>query len=80
MQNGLIKAVHQRDFQKLLTSLGVYDKVLSHKSECFFCHQIVDKDTISAVFPFRGQVCLCCSKTECYTALLVLRKDDAEHG
>lgn len=80
MRGKQIKAVHQSDFEKLLTSLGIYDEVHSCKERCYFCHETVSKDNIAAVFPVGELVCFCCQKKECYAALIELTRDGGSVG
>jgi hypothetical protein len=79
MKESQIKAVHQRDLRKLLKSLGVYEAVHSKAESCFFCSCIIDEERISAVFPYGEEVCFCCGKPECCSALIDFEQED-EYG
>ena len=80
MRENQIKAVHQRDLECLLRSLGVYNSVCGKTETCFFCHEIISEETISAVFPFEDSVCFCCENPVCCSALIDLESEEDEYG
>ena len=80
MKENQIKAVHQRDFKKLLLSLEVYNSVLGKNESCYFCGDIVSEQTISAVFPFDESVCFCCENPDCCRSLIEMESEEDENG
>ena len=70
MKNGIVKAVHDDDIDKLLISLQCYEDVLKGEKKCDVCGNEVNLENILAVFPKNGQICFCCDNQECYASVL----------
>lgn len=66
-----IKAVLDEDFENLLKRLNVYQSVVAGEVECEYCHNTVNLENISMVFPKDRKVCFCCDKKECTDQLLI---------
>lgn len=66
---GEMKAVHDKDLQNLLRSLGVYNDVLDGRATCEFCKGTINIENIEAVFPFNNEVSFCCNNYSCYKML-----------
>ena len=60
-----------------MKSLGVYEAVSCKTCTCFFCGCTIDEDTIAAVFPYGEEVCFCCGKPECCSALIDFEQEES---
>ncbi|MDD2418534.1 MAG: hypothetical protein PHR24_04040 [Oscillospiraceae bacterium] len=80
MRDNQLKAVHPSDLKSLLKSLGIYNSVCDNKETCFFCHNVIAEDTISAVFPFENSVCFCCGNPSCCNTLIDLESEEDDCG
>jgi hypothetical protein len=65
-----IKAVHDDDLEDFLSSVGILHDILAGEARCKFCRQIVDLDSVQAVFPESGSVRLVCNREGCMNAFL----------
>lgn len=70
MKNNTMKAVHDKDLESLLSSLGVYEDVIHQKYRCLFCDDIITLDNIDSIVPHEGSVKFTCDKPECHLKLI----------
>ena len=61
-----VRAVLESDLDQLLESLGLLDELEAGRLKCFICGQVVSKDNLGSIFPYAGEIRVCCDKTECY--------------
>lgn len=66
-----LRAVHEMDLDRLLTSLGVKELLHDGKMHCKFCKITMTKDNIYSLFKEAGTVAFVCDKPECITASLL---------
>lgn len=69
-----MKAVHDKDLEKLLRSLNVYDDVIDGKFKCLFCNNKITLDNIDSIVPYNNSVQFTCDKSECHLKLIGWRK------
>lgn len=74
MNNNKMKAVHDKDLEKLLKSLNVYDDVVNRKCTCLFCRNIITLENIDSIVPYEQTIQFTCDNTDCHTKLLGWRK------
>jgi len=60
-----LRVAHESDFEKLLKSLGVYEKITSSEMSCAVCGQLMSVAQISVVYAEEAEVKVCCSNIEC---------------
>lgn len=60
-----MKAVHDDDLEGFLSSIRLLHKVRAGKVRCKFCREILDLESIQAVFPESGSVSVVCSREQC---------------
>ncbi len=70
MKEGRIRAVHDDDLERFLSSLGCLETVRLGQAVCHFCGQPVNLDNLECVFPHEGDVAFCCSASQCYSQLM----------
>lgn len=64
-----VKAVHEKDFDKYLKSLGVYDAIVQGKAKCQFCGEIITLESLQAVVPCDDEICFVCQNPKCINQL-----------
>jgi hypothetical protein len=70
-----IKAVHDRDLEGLLESLGLAETVKAGHARCHFCGETLTLDNLQAILPIGDRIGLTCGKPGCIEqALLVQRR------
>lgn len=67
MKNNIqqIDAVFERDLQKILKDLGVYDEIIESKKRCIFCNQIISLVNLEYIFSKETEVVISCNRREC---------------
>ena len=60
-----IKAVHDKDLESLLTSLGIIGDIKNGKVKCKFCDKVIDLDNLEMIFPESGSIKFSCKEIEC---------------
>lgn len=69
-ENSKLDVVHQRDLDKLLKRMGIFEDIAQGKKKCKFCERVVDRQNLYSVLPESGAVNVVCDAPECITALL----------
>lgn len=69
LSDNTIKAVLDEDFEKLLKSLNVYDRIVAGEEKCCICGNTVTISSIAAIFPYQNKVHYCCDRQQCITKL-----------
>lgn len=69
MSDNTIKAVLDEDFEKLLKSLNVYDRIVAGEERCCICGNAVTLNSIAAIFPYQQKVHYCCDNQQCIIKL-----------
>ena len=65
-----IKAVHDDDLEDFLSSIGLLHDVRAGEARCKFCREILDLESIQAVFPESGSVSVVCNRERCINDFL----------
>ncbi len=60
-----VKAVHERDLDKLLQQLGIKERFDASEMKCKFCGTVVTLDNLYSVLPQSGTVHLICNLSDC---------------
>lgn len=60
-----IKAVHDDDLERFLSSIGLLHDVRAGKVRCKFCRESLDLESIQTVFPESGSVSIVCNRQRC---------------
>lgn len=60
-----VKAVHDQDLERLLTNLGILDKLVAGEVNCTVCGCQVDLDNLGTIFPDGDEVGVSCDNTKC---------------
>ena len=61
-----LKAVHDQDLEQFLVSLGLFSKVKNGMERCLVCGCPITLDNLGCVFPYEGEIKLCCGQLSCY--------------
>lgn len=65
MSTAHINAVYSEDMEEFLDSLGILDEIRQGRKACYFCHKNLNIEEIQSVFPFDGDIQLCCNSVKC---------------
>jgi uncharacterized protein with PIN domain len=60
-----ILAVSDDGLEKLLTSLGILDRLKRGEMRCFVCKRNISADSIQMVSRVKGEIVVVCDKPEC---------------
>ena len=60
-----IKAVHEKNLDSLLESLGLTEPLEQGKLVCAICGCKITRANIGTIFPDEGQVRVCCNNPGC---------------
>ena len=71
----LVHAVHIRDLENNLSELGILEDIQEGHLRCFNCDSRVELHDIQCLFMVSGVTKICCSKTDCFGAVLLSSKD-----
>ena len=72
-----IKAVHDKNLEQYLESLGVLDDVKEGKYLCSYCGKTITLDNLQCVYPFKDEIRICCDNPDCYQKALNDFKGDS---
>jgi hypothetical protein len=64
-----ILAVHEKDLDAFLKSLGLLEVLEKQELRCALCGSIITRETFRCVYPENGEIKVCCSALECYSAI-----------
>ena len=64
-----IKAVHDKDLEQLLASLGILEDIKEGRKRCKFCDTTISLDNLETIFPEAGDIKFSCEKAECVKKL-----------
>lgn len=70
----ILKAVYEKDTEKLLKSLGLLEKVKKREIQCFFCSDTVTLENFGGLLRKDGKLRFFCDKIECYLKMLKERR------
>lgn len=76
MKEKVLHSVYEEDLEKLLTNLGLLDKVKSGEYRCEFCDKKITIQNLQCVFPKEGTIRFCCEEGECFEAALAQFKEE----
>ena len=65
-----IKAVHDDDLEKFLGDIGMLRNLSKGKIHCKFCGDIINLDSLQAIFPDSGTINVICNKKICIRKFL----------
>ena len=61
-----IHAVHDRDLEGFLESLNLLEPLRTGKVKCAECECEVNEKNLGFIYPFEGEIRICCDKIECF--------------
>jgi len=70
-----IKAVHDKDLDKILKGLGILGKFKAGKLECNFCKSLITFNNLHSIFPQSGTIKLVCDSPKCVRKLSMLLRN-----
>jgi len=73
-----IKAVHERNLEEMLESLGVLDSVMKGLITCKFCGKKISLENINCVYPKKNEIVFCCDDISCFEKALSDQGNEAQ--
>jgi hypothetical protein len=64
-----ILAVHEKNLDLFLKSLGLLEAFEKRELKCALCGSVITRDNFYCVYPENGIVKVCCNKLDCYKTL-----------
>ena len=61
-----IYAVHDRNLESFLESIGLLEKILNKEIKCANCECLISLENIGFIFPSKGKIELCCDNPACF--------------
>ena len=68
-----LRAVYEKDVEKLLESLGMLNEVKNGQLHCFLCNETVTLENFGGIIRKNGGLKIFCDKIECYLKMLKRR-------
>ena len=70
MKKEIIHAVHDYDLEQFLGSLGILESLLEEKIKCAICGKIIKLNNVGRIYPYKGEIKICCNNLACYKLVL----------
>lgn len=70
-----IYAVHDRSLQTFLASIGLLDKMKKGEVKCTACEHSITLENLGFIFPYQGDIRVCCDDPKCYYQVISIRKE-----
>ena len=64
-----VKAVYDRDLERVLANLGILDKLVAGELNCAVCGCQVDLDNLGTIFPYGDAIRVSCDNNSCVRAI-----------
>ena len=69
-QKQVLRAVHESDLEQFLDKLGLLQEIDKGTLKCYVCGQKITKTNFHCVYPFEGEIRVCCDNPLCYEHVL----------
>lgn len=73
-----LKAVHEDELEKYLSSLGVLEDLIEGKFKCRYCEIKISLDNFLCIFPIGDEIAMSCENIKCYQFALKESKEILE--
>jgi len=60
-----LRAVHDDDLVEFLDRVGILEDLKAGRVSCRYCQELLDLESLEAVYPEQGQVRAVCSEPSC---------------
>lgn len=71
MKKEAIFAVHDRDLEVFLSSIGILEKIKNKEIKCVECKSVITLENIGFIFPSKGRkIEICCDSPGCYYKMI----------
>jgi hypothetical protein len=60
-----ISAVFDKDLEKVLKGLGLYDQLVAGEIKCVFCGDVVTLSNLEFIFSKNGKIVISCNSNKC---------------
>lgn len=66
MRKETIYAVHDRDLEAFLRSIGCLEKIQNEEIKCVECDSVITLENIGFILPSKDKIEICCDNPKCY--------------
>jgi len=70
MRKETIYAVHDRDLEVFLKSIGLLEKITNGEIKCVECDTVITLENIGFIFPSKEKIEICCDSPKCYHKMI----------
>ena len=70
MKKETVYAVHDRDLEVFLSSIGILEKIANKEIKCVECKSVITLENIGFIFPSKGKLEICCDSPTCYYKMI----------
>lgn len=60
-----ISAVYDKDIERVLRDLGLFENVMAGRIKCVFCGEIITLSNLEFIFSKNKQIVISCNKDSC---------------
>jgi hypothetical protein len=60
-----MQILHKRRLDDFLTELGILDAFNSGTLVCKLCERTITRENLGYIFPYQGEIVLCCDDAKC---------------
>lgn len=60
-----ISAVFDKDLEKVLRDLGLYDQLVAGEIKCIFCGSVITLSNLEFIFSKNGRIVISCNSSKC---------------
>lgn len=79
LQKEKVKAVHDDDLERFLSSIGVLDQIKSGIHHCVICNIQITIQNLGAVYPKNNQIKFVCDRPPCLSEMNLTQENANEH-
>lgn len=60
-----VEAIHEKDLEKVLKSLRIYNRIVKGEMACFFCRNKITLENLQYIFSRNGEIVVSCNEKTC---------------
>ena len=70
MQKRRIYAIHDKDLDSFLDSLGSLEAFQNRQLKCAICGSVISRENFRCVYPENDDIKFCCGTLKCYNEIM----------
>ena len=72
----IVHAIHEKDIEKVITELGLLERITSCELLCSECGEPININNIECLYLQNDEIKVCCDNIKCFKAILERRTTD----